>query len=181
MADPRHSKGVSDVLQNFIREQENAPLNAGNLLTLRHPSVEGGLDTIGFGHLLTQAEVDKGEVYGRSLATLTLDDAEAILAEDIRRKQNNVAKRYKKMTGDSFSDLSQRKQDMLTDYEYNLRGGISAFPSFVNAVKSGDRKKQEEEYSRNFTDAKGVRRPLARNGAFYDTFMSDEAIQILGE
>ena len=171
----------TDTLVAFLKTQENAALEAGDMRALRHPSPEGGLDTIGFGHKLTREEVKSGRVYGFDPRNLTIEDAEEILRLDIQRAQRTLDRRLRKSHGVALKDLSPRKRMMLTDYEFNLRGGISSFPSFTGAVIAGDQSKQEDEMTRYYTDAKGVTRPLARNRAFYQTFMSNDARKKLGE
>jgi len=172
---------MSDVLVSFLKEQENAPLAAGDMSMMRHSSPEGGTDTVGYGHKLTPEEERSGTVYGIDIATMTAQDAEFVLLMDIHAKRKSLDARLRKEHGVSLNSLSERKQMMLTDYEFNLRGGVSAFPSFTGAVIAGDQAGQVDEMTRFFTDPQGVTKPLARNRAFYSTFMSDAARQALGE
>lgn len=162
-------------------EQENAPLLAGDSGWLRHPSPEGGTDTVGFGHKLTAEEDKTGKVYGYALDQLTPEQAEAILSIDIKKKRQTLDRKLRAKHGVRLDELSPRKQAMLLDYEFNLRGGIGSFPSFTGAVIRGDQQKQLDEMTRYFTDKDGKTKPLARNRAFYSTFMSNDARRILGE
>ena len=67
---------------NYIKNAENqALLKTG--MKLRHKSGEGGLDTIGYGHKLTETENAMGEVYGYKLDTLTREQADDILLKDV--------------------------------------------------------------------------------------------------
>ena len=159
---------------------ENAPLNRGDSSAVRHASPEGGLDTVGFGHKLVQSEVDAGAVYGYCINNLTPADCASILYIDLEIHAAKLQRRLKDQ-GTEYLGLSDRKQMMLLDYEYNLGNVCKIFPSFTKAVIEGDRDRQEAEYLRTYKDADGVRRPLARNKYFYKTFMSDEAIALLGE
>ena len=61
---------MSDVLVSFLKEQENAPLAAGDMSMMRHSSPEGGTDTVGYGHKLTPEEERSGTVYGIDIATM---------------------------------------------------------------------------------------------------------------
>ena len=167
-------------LVDFIKEMENAPLSRGDCSAIRHPSPEGGLDTVGFGHKLVPAEVSEGKVYGYVIDDLTLDACSHILHLDLRHHINSLSRRIARL-GAELSELSTRKQMMLLDYEFNLGNVVKIFPSFTQAVIDGDRARQEAEYIRTYKDADGIRRPLARNAHFYNTFMSDEAIARLGD
>jgi len=168
-------------LLDFLKEQENAPLAAGDESALVHPSPEGGLDTVGFGHKLTPEEVKKGEIYGIAIDSLTLEDAEHILKVDVAKHQQTLDKRLKEKYGIGLKSLSPRKRAMLTDYEFNLGNAIGVFPSFVDAVITDNEPEQASEMVRTFKDRQGNRKPLARNKAFYNTFMSSEAKKAWGE
>lgn len=169
------------VLFEFLKEQENAPLKAGDMSAMRHESPEGGNDTVGFGHKLTNVECLFGAVYGRCLEGLTLNDAEYILAKDVEAAEARVKRKLLHEHDADYDELSDRRKMMLIDYEFNVRGGISSFPTFTGAVIAGDRPLQLQEMTRHFTDPQGTVKPLARNRAFYSTFMTDEAIRALGD
>jgi len=171
----------SNPLVEFLKDAENAPLNAGDISALRHTSPEGGLDTIGFGHKLTREEVKSGKVYGIPLSQLDMESAEAILRRDIEKHSKALDKELRKAHGVKLSELSPRKQMMLIDYQYNPGSAVRKFPSFTEAVVQGDDSRQKDEMIRTFEDAHGVRKPLARNGQFFNAFMSAEAKQRLGE
>ena len=42
---------------NYLQTVENAPLLKGKFKDFRHKSKEGGLDTLGFGHKLTEQKI----------------------------------------------------------------------------------------------------------------------------
>lgn len=168
-------------LTSFLMQQENDRLAAGDMSAMRHKSPEGGLDTVGFGHKLTQAEQDSGLIGGKAIDTLTMEDAHSLLQQDIQRKRVTLNQRLQAEHGISLKALPLRKQEMLLDYEYNLGDAVGKFPSFTQGVLDGDENVQKDEFMRNFTDAKGVKKPLARNAAFYKTFMSPEGKAAFGE
>ena len=148
---------------------------------LRHSSPEGGRDTVGYGHKLTQKNEVENNIYGIDLDDLTIEDAERILTVDVGKCSRTLSRALQRKFGIGIEDLSNRKQMMLLDFEYNLGSAVKVFPSFTGAVIAGDRTRQEAEYKRSFVDRAGVRQPLARNAAFYSTFMTYEAIGLLGE
>ena len=158
---------------------------AGDLSKMRHDSPEGGLDTVGFGHKLTEQEDASGEIYGLPIDELTWDQADAILRMDMYQKFSELADVLEKDYDTDISSLSQRQKAMLLDYQYNLRGGVNSFPNFTRAVLSGDEAAQKKEMTRYYYEGDDKERlnpkPLARNRAFYNAFMSDKAKKFYGE
>ena len=172
---------IGKTLIEFVKEQENAPLAAGDMDAIRHSSPEGGTDTVAFGHKLTPEEDKSGIVYGYAVDSVSLADADDILRRDLHRHEDTLRSRLYSRLGVEYIRLSPRKRMMLLDYEFNLGDVVKKFPSFTRAVVTNDRQAQEKEYVRYYTDATGTRRRLARNKAFYNTFMSDEAVAAIGE
>jgi hypothetical protein len=168
-------------LVEFLKTVENDALAAGDLSRIRHASPEGGLDTVGFGHKLTRTEDEEGSVYGYSLDSLTLEQAEAVLRQDVAKAEDSLRAKLKAKHNTELEMLSPRKQAMLIDYEFNVIGGIYAFPKFTKAVIAGNRRAQEAEYMRVYTDSNGNVHPLPRNVPFFSTFMSRAAIRELGD
>ena len=172
---------MSDFI-TFLKEQENAPLATGDLSKIRHASPEGGLDTIGFGHKITKAEEQAGAVHGIPIDQIdSMEKVEHILQLDVAAKRKTLDRSLRKKHGVALGSLSPRKQAMLLDYEFNLGSAVKKFPTFTGAVLSGDEAVQKNEFMRTFKDDKGERHPLARNGAFYNNFMSSEAKAAWGE
>ena len=168
-------------LVEFLKQQENAALAAGDMSYMRHASPEGGTDTVGFGHKLTPEEEKTGIVYGMPIDKLDTKMAEAILRFDIAKHEKTLDRSLQAKHGIALTDLSPRKQMMLLDYEFNLGSATKKFPSFTAAVLAGDEKKQLDEMTRHFTDPAGVTKPLARNRHFYNAFMSTDAKARLGD
>jgi GH24 family phage-related lysozyme (muramidase) len=104
-----------------------------------HHSVEGGSDTIAYGHKLK-----KGEDFSKGI---TEEEAVKLLMKDYQehktRAENHVDNKYGQGT---FSNLSPQQQILLTDYEYNV--GLSKFPSFTKGVIDGSKKLMMREYKR---------------------------------
>ena len=51
----------SEGFLNYIKKAENAPLFLSGANALPHKSPEGGNDTIGYGHKLTNEEIESGK------------------------------------------------------------------------------------------------------------------------
>lgn len=175
-------------MTEFLRTQENDKLAGGDISAIRHTSREGGLDTVGFGHKLTQSEKDSGAIYGMKIDTLDAQQAEAILQKDIKSIRRTLNQKLKNTYGIPLSSLTSRQQDMLTDYEFNVTGGINKFPKFTKAVLTNNPAIQLDEMTRTFKDSNDLDdkgkpkvKSLARNSAFYNTFMSREAQTAYGE
>ena len=105
-----------------------------------HSSVEGGANTIAYGHKL---------IPGESFASgLTEQQARDLQKKDVlvhqARAEEYVDDKYGK---GSYDKLPQNSQMLLTDYAYNL-GSLNPFPSFVEGVVKGDKNKMLQEYER---------------------------------
>ena len=165
---------------NYMLEQENAPLLKGKTSKLLHDSPEGGTKTFGFGHKLTAEEERTGKINGKFIKHMTRDDAIALFREDLakasKRAKDKLASGVKSdkygVVKAEWDKLNDRQKAMLVDFEFNVKNGIKAFPSFTYGVITNNQDIMREEYKRSFTDAKGNKRELARNKAFADLFFA---------
>lgn len=165
---------------NYMLEQENAPLLKGKTSKLLHDSPEGGTKTFGFGHKLTAEEQRTGKINGKFIKHMTRDDAIALFKEDLAKASERAkAKLATGVKSDKYGvvkadwdKLTDRQKAMLVDFEFNVKNGIKAFPSFTYGVVNNNQDIMREEYKRSFTDAKGKTRELARNKAFADLFFA---------
>ncbi len=152
-------------LFNFIRVAENSIQAGRNRATgrwLPHKSVEGGTETIGYGHKLTEEEKHTGRIYDKDMQYGITDSAvEEILALDIQAHSES-AKRY--VGPKAWESLSQNQKSILTAYSYNV--GLSKFPKFTTAIIKGDWETAKKEY---VVKSKG--KTLARNKLFYDKYL----------
>lgn len=136
--DPEHMKRyLAD-----LRMQENG-IKKGykNGLWYPHASVEGGADTIAYGHKLTpnDSALRRG---------ITEDQALKLQEQDVLRNQTLAKKQVDKKYGEgTFDNLPQDSQMLLVDYQYNL-GTLSGFPSFVKATVEGNKEKMLAEHKR---------------------------------
>lgn len=154
---------------SFIKEQENPDLKAG----IVHESPEGGNDTIGWGHKLTDEEVETGRVYGLPIATLTEAQAEFILKKDIQKKRDAAARKLKKQYDVDWDALSPPQKHLFVDYEFNLRGGWQSFPTFFKAVLVGDKGTMLKEYKRNYKTPSGVVRGITKRNRATKRFIQE--------
>ena len=165
---------------NYMLEQENAPLLKGKTSKLLHDSPEGGTKTFGFGHKLTAEEQRTGKINGKFIKHMTRDDAIALFREDLAKASERAkAKLAAGVKSDKYGvvkadwdKLTDRQKAMLVDFEFNVKNGIKAFPSFTYGVVNNNQDIMREEYKRSFTDTKGRTRELARNKAFADLFFA---------
>ena len=157
---------------NYMKIVENNKLYRGNKSKLRHKSAEGGTDTIGYGHKLTDKEIKANSVYGYNLDTLTVEQADDILKKDLGKAYSQLSKTF----GEDFINLDDRRKQMLLDFQFNL-GGLKKFPKFTAALFAGDEKTMMNEYKRVFTPAGSDKpKPLTgRNKNFNDFFFDGMA------
>ena len=109
-----------------------------------------GLDTVGVGHLVTQAE--KKKFAGR---TLTDAEVDSILEKDLSAK---IALAKRKL-GSSFDALPQPAQVAVVDGFF--RGDLSGSPKSLKLLKEG----KLEEAANEYLDNKEYRDSLAKNAA----------------
>jgi hypothetical protein len=136
--DPEHMKRyLAD-----LRMQENSVKKGyKNGMWYPHASVEGGADTIAYGHKLTpnDSALRRG---------ITEDQALKLQEQDVLRNQALAKKQVDKKYGTgTFDNLPQDSQMLLVDYQYNL-GTLSGFPSFVKATVEGNKEKMLAEHKR---------------------------------
>jgi GH24 family phage-related lysozyme (muramidase) len=115
-----------------------------------HRSVEGGADTIGYGHKLTKAD---SKLYKGA----TTEEVEKLLQADVLIKQSEAKKRVDKKYGaGSFDALPQDSQMLVVDYQYNV--GLQEFPKFLDALVKGDKDTMLKEYERTTSSGKLTKR-----------------------
>jgi GH24 family phage-related lysozyme (muramidase) len=162
-------KGISFSSQflNYIKQVEN-----GSRMGYRrqfskwfpHPSPEGGRPTIAYGHKLKP-----GESFSNGI---TQAQAEALLIKDLTEAWYRADTWLQTKHQVRMDQLSQRQQEMLVDYAFNL-GSLGGFPKFVRAVLKNDLHTMRQEYKRTYVTGAGERRELlGRNKAFYSTFLT---------
>jgi len=166
----------SERFTNYLQKVEGLKTDTGKT-PFRYESAEGGNDTVGIGHKLTDAEVKSGKVYGYDLKTLTKEQVQDILQKDLDKTKSvlskNLTNKYKK----SFEDLTPKQQEMLLDLQFNVKdsgkgGGILEFPKFTEALLKNDLETMRKEYKRYYTDPETKKNvSLGRNKDFFNTYL----------
>jgi len=144
---------------NYIKSVENG-IKAGFKHGLWHPhkSVEGGADTIAYGHKL-----QPGENFSRGVTDV---QATEMLKKDIQ----TAATRAKQITDfrfgpGAFDRLDNSKKEMLTDFAFN--GVLGKFPKFLDGVVTGNDKEVKAQYIRHVNG----KEMTGRNQAFANRYL----------
>jgi len=87
-----------------------------------------GHDTIGYGHKLTKEDKAQGTYTGK---TLTKDEAEALLKEDLKKAEDCVKKHV-------TVPLTQDQFDALVDFVFNLGCAAFAGSTLLKKLNAGD-------------------------------------------
>ena len=156
---------VSDVSKR-LRQLENNKANPSGGYNKRagrwypHDSFEGGAQTIAYGIKLSNglpwAKLAQKQGY------LTDAQAEEALQEMSGQYYDNAKKVYDKQFGEGEWDkLNWKQQSILTDYEYNVAGGLKKFPALMRATREGDIDTMLKESSRSSGG-----RPLKNRNAY---------------
>ena len=150
---------------NYMKNAENDVLyKTGE--KLRHRSAEGGLDTVGYGHKLTETEIAANQVYGYNLDTLTKEQADDILLRDLEKRNQLLINKL----GKTYTNLDQKRKQMLLDIEFNVGDAPGVFPNFTEGVLQNKIDVMKKEYERKFTDSKGETKPLTRRNELFSNF-----------
>ena len=122
----------SDAYISGLRLQENAGksgFNKNNNKWYSHASVEGGTNTIAYGHKLTKEEAAKG-IYSKGI---TEEQANELLKKDLEHHLNNTKKIFNSKYGENaFDKVPNELKDVLVDYSYN--GVLNKFNNFTQGV-----------------------------------------------
>jgi GH24 family phage-related lysozyme (muramidase) len=146
---------------NYIKSVENgikAGFKHGNWYP--HKSVEGGTDTIAYGHKL-----HPGDNYSRGIT-----DAQA--TELLKKDIMSAAKRAEQIINFKFGKgawerLDNTKKEMLIDFAFN--GVLAKFPRFLNGVVTGDDNEVKTQYIRYVNGQEMT----GRNQAFAKRYLSN--------
>ena len=152
----------------FVQQLENAGRVGWNNAENKwysHPSPEGGRETIAYGHKIQDDAEEQ-----RFASGITEQQALDLLCTDLDIAWDKAASYVKSRHGVELSDLSQKQQEMLTEYAFNL-GTLRGFPKFVKAVVEEDWDTARLEYKRTYRDTNGNRHELSRNNDFYNRYL----------
>jgi len=167
---------VDDRFTNYIERVEGFKTGKGKT-PFRYESPEGGLDTVGLGHKLTQDEIDSNSVYGFDLDTLTKEQAKEIFRRDLTKYEKMLKsdlktnyKKYKMEQPIDYDTLNQKQKEMLLDFTFNL-GSLKGFPKFTEAVLKGDMDAARKEYKRYYKENGKNKEVKDRNEQFFETYL----------
>ena len=167
---------VDDRFTNYIERVEGFKTGKGKT-PFRYESPEGGLDTVGIGHKLTQDEIDSNSVYNFDLDTLTKEQAKEIFRRDLikyeRMLESDLETNHKKYGMGQpidYDTLNQKQKEMLLDFTFNL-GSLKGFPKFTEAVLKGDMDTARKEYKRYYKENGKNKEVKDRNEQFFETYL----------
>jgi len=156
----------------FLKGQENDAKAGWNPKTKRwmpHKSVEGGTQTLAYGHKFPSADAQK-QWYKDNPRGITEQQAVQLLYNDISahalRAKAIVDKVYKPGT---WMKLPVDVKLMFTELEYNP--GLSQFPTFMKAVISNNWTGKADSADKQYTRKTGKKSLTRRNNAFYNLFL----------
>ena len=148
---------------NYIKSVENdkrVGYDDSKKLWFPHKSFEGGMPTIGYGHKIkddVELETYNNGISDSKVNNFLLNDL--IIAN--KHVQEYIEKKYK-----ANFVLSQKQNEILMDYAFNL-GGLDKFPKFVDAVLKNQWDIAKKEYIRK----SGGKELTGRNNAFYNRYL----------
>jgi len=159
----------SEGFLNYVKSAENDQLfKTGTGMIQESP--EGGNDTVGYGHKLTDEEIASGKVYGYNINNLNKNQANTILIRDLEEKNKILNNKL----GTAYTDLDPKRKQMLLDIQFNVRDGIDSFPKFTEAVLNNDTDTMKKQYKRYFKNKQDKYVELARNKQFSSFFFGDK-------
>ena len=103
-----------------------------------HKSLEGGTDTLAFGHKLTEEEAKTGKVkIGNKIVNvyegISMDQAKKLLRQDIKKSKQEIKKEDK-----NFAKLPKKYQDILVNIKFNVGNKYKDFVNLKKAMEQGD-------------------------------------------
>ena len=151
------NSAIDQSFVDYIKSVENAArvgFDKQKKLWFPHKSVEGGSDTIGYGH-----KIQSGEDFSNGI---TDSQADSLLKKDLEKAKKQVEKEV------GTNRLSKKQMEMFVDFVFNM-GTLKKFPKFTAAALSNDVSGMRAQYKR-FT---GGRELKGRNAAFLQRFLTE--------
>tara|TARA_R100000458_G_C8156811_1_gene162461 strand:+ start:43 stop:606 length:564 start_codon:yes stop_codon:yes gene_type:complete len=166
-------KAAENAYINYLADVEGVRTNA-------YDSLEGGNQTIGIGHKLTDQEVATGKILIGGQAVdyskgLSMENVRTLKMQDLQQHKqitsNRVNNKYGKGT---FEKLPAKSKYFLTDYQLNI-GNVMKFPKMVDAVVKGDWESVNKQYKRFYKNTKGETVEMTRrNRKIYERYIEPE-------
>jgi len=152
LKEPSSNTSFTDYLK-YVENSNKVGYDAKKKLWFPHKSVEGGSDTIAYGH-----KIQSGEDFSGGL---TDSQAEDLLKKDIEKAKIQINKELK------GTKLTPKQEEMFIDFVFNM-GTLKKFPKFVQATLKNDESGINTEYKR-FAGGKELK---GRNMAFARRYLS---------
>jgi len=159
---------ISDTFIEYIKSVENNNKTGFDVRSKRwmpHRSIEGGSDTIAYGH-----KIQKNESY--LMLGITDEEAVTLLKTDINKARNKAKMEVDNKYGTgTFDALEIKYQEMLIDFAFNL-GGLRKFPNLTNGIISNNHHVIRTEY-KLYNAGKEL---VGRNKAFHLRFIQQKTL-----
>ena len=150
--EPTSNSSFIDYLK-YVENGNKTGYDKEKKLWFPHKSVEGGNDTIAYGHKIQNGEDFSGGI--------TDSQAEALLKKDIEKARMQINKELK------GTKLTPKQEEMFIDFVFNM-GTLKKFPKFVQATLKNDESGMNDQYKR-FAGGKELK---GRNMAFARRYLS---------
>jgi GH24 family phage-related lysozyme (muramidase) len=160
MEDVSTQAAAQDSFVNYMAFVEDAELknkfsSDPDYVSPAKESAEGGRKTAGFGHKMMAGE--------KALGPLGKDQSYALLREDIDKAYTKAGHFVDSHSGKgAWKNLTLKEQESLTDFEFNVKGGIASFPKLTDAVVSRNQSEIIKQFRRSYTTKGGEKKDLSR-------------------
>jgi GH24 family phage-related lysozyme (muramidase) len=152
LKEPSSNTSFTDYLK-YVENSNKVGYDVKKKLWFPHKSVEGGSDTIAYGH-----KIQSGEDFSGGL---TDSQAEDLLKKDIEKAKIQINKELK------GTKLTPKQEEMFIDFVFNM-GTLKKFPKFVQSTLKNDESGMNAQYKR-FAGGKELK---GRNMAFARRYLS---------
>jgi len=146
------TSSTSDLIEPMKYEENRGGTGKKDGKWFPFGSVEGGTDTIAYGHKLTKAEVKAGTYKDG----ITEEEATALLKKDLEAAESTAKKSW---TG--YTELPNKYQQVIKALAFNIGSVTKAkWPNLADAMKAKDDSKVRAEMITSFTTASGTKKQL---------------------
>jgi GH24 family phage-related lysozyme (muramidase) len=144
--EPSSNSSFADYLK-YVENGNKVGYDKNKKLWFPHKSVEGGSDTIAYGH-----KIQSGEDFS---AGITDAQAEDLFKKDIQKAKSQINKELKGIK------LTPKQEEMFIDFVFNM-GTLKKFPKFTEFALKNDLEGMKDQYKR-YSGGKELK---GRNTAF---------------
>jgi GH24 family phage-related lysozyme (muramidase) len=130
--EPSSNSSFADYLK-YVENGNKVGYDKNKKLWFPHKSVEGGSDTIAYGH-----KIQSGEDFS---AGITDTQAEDLFKKDIEKAKSQINKELK------GTKLTPKQEEMFIDFVFNM-GTLKKFPKFTEFALKNDLEGMKDQYKR---------------------------------